>query len=131
MNEAALPVKRITDFPLEESKTLIRRPVFWVWIVVLMAVIGGVLVSYSAATHVDFPPWVVIVFLVILFFGCILMVDLQDEARKTQAENYAAYLASVSPDLLKAVASSPEYDRRSKDAVIKFLSAAHPGWSLT
>lgn len=131
MNEAALPVKSITDFPLEESKTLIRRPVFWVWFVVLMAVFGAVLVSYSAAAHVNFAPWAVIGFLAIVVLGCTRVVDLLDEARKARAENYAVYLVSVSPDLLKVVASSPEYDQRSKDAVIKYLSAAHPGWSLT
>lgn len=87
MSEAALPVKRITDFPLEESATLIRRPAFWGAFILAMAVIAAAPVAYSAATHVEVevPPWALIGFLIVLFIGCTRVIDLVDEARKARA----------------------------------------------
>jgi hypothetical protein len=130
MNEAALPVKRIADFPLEESAKLIRRPAFW-WVFIVAIAVIGVVVTFSATTLEGGVPWIVVGFLAIIVLGYTRVVDLLDEARKARDEKYASYLASVRLDLLKAVAASPEFDQATKDAVIKYLSAVHPGWSLT
>jgi hypothetical protein len=133
MKEAtALPVKRITDFDGEDGAvTIFQRPAFWLVFSLVMAVSGIVLPPYLVVVWRDDALWGGVAFLIATIFAAIQRERTQVALRNARYERFALYLESVSPNLLRAVAASPEYDKASKDAVTKYLSAAHPGWSLT
>lgn len=133
MKEATvLPVKRITDFDDQDvAVTLFRRPAFWLVLTLVMAVLGIVLPPYLVVIWNEDALWGGVAFLAATIFAAFQRERALVALRKAKYERFSLYLESVSPDLLKAVTASPEYDLASKNAVIKYLSAAYPGWSLT
>ena len=131
MNEAEFQIKRITDFPIEEAATPFQRPAIWMALFVFMAINGSVAITYALLERGELPSLPFTAFMALTFFCLLRSVLLVAEARSVRAKKFAAYLESVNPDVLKVVAASPEYDQETKDAIIKYLSDAHPGWSLT
>ena len=127
-----LPVKRISDFDSQTAHlSIIKRPYFFFGLVLTLAAFGVFLPPYLAVKWQDEGfLWVGLAFLVVTIFALIQREIVTINVREGRKERYELYLKSVSPDLLKAVATSPEYDQASREAVIKYLSANHAGWSL-
>lgn len=50
--------------------------------------------------------------------------------KEKQKTDYAAHLSTVPIETLVAVVKSPEFDSGTKAAVLEYLNAQHPGWSI-
>lgn len=68
-----------------------------------------------------------------LIFGIIAfcVAKIMGRKRKTkQKTDYATYLSTLRTEILAAVLDSPEFDSRTKKAVVEYLNVYRPGWSL-
>lgn len=132
-NATKLPVKRIEDFDHPESDAkLVQQPGFWLGFICFAGL--ALFIAFVASVKLglgDDPSWLFAGSFAVACFGGTGIIYLAAEKKRERGKVFELYLATISPELLKGVVASPEYSQETKDAVIKYLSAAHPGWSLT
>ena len=127
----ALPVKPIADFDSTEVyPRLVRRPKFWLGLMAFSFFAYAVLYGVASGPGHWSLLWIGAPLFVVAGIGGIRIIDLAHDAKAERSKVFSQYLEMVSPELLTRVAASPEYDQETKDAVIQYLSGAHPGWSL-
>ena len=130
-NSTALPVKQIAEFDSTEGEPkLLRRPAFWFGFIVFLGIALCSALLASVKLGVGDQSWFFAASFAVACLGGTRIVYLYAEAKAKRGQVYDQYLATISPDLLTIVAASPEFDQETKDAVIKHLNIAHPGWSL-
>lgn len=129
--DTELPVKVLEEFEsFMKNAGLTRRKGFWFTCIGFSGLTGIFTFVALAAFHVVNPNWFYpLLFTAILFTG-MHVVGLNLDWKTAQEHIYKQYLSKFSHELLRAVAESPEYSDQTKDAVMNYLSTAHPGWSL-
>lgn len=124
-----LPAQKLDDFSQDDnSRPLLQQPRLWLWIILAAALAFTVITPM--ALDEDTTMWMSGGLFMIGCLSGTRIVDLSLQAQAKRDAEYDQYLASIDLVVLRAVATSPEYDDHSKAAVIKHLSARQPGWSL-
>jgi hypothetical protein len=127
----ALPVRPIADFDSTEvSPRLIRRPKFWLGVMAFSFFAFAVLYGVESGRGHGGLLWIGAPLFILACIGGMRIIDLAHDAKAERSKAFSLYLETFNPELLKLVSASPEYDQETKDAVMQYLSNAHPGWSL-